>query len=46
MRYNNIAQLLCKNIFSISENSAIRKRNNSNSKNPITVRSCLDNNFY
>ena len=42
-----MSQSLCKNIFSINENRATRKPNNSNIELSITVRSiCLDNNFY
>ena len=37
---------LLKNIFSIRENRASRKPNNSNIKHSITMRSCLDKNFY
>ena len=35
-----------KNIFSISENRATCKPNNSKIKDSVTVRSYLDNNFY
>ena len=46
MRDINVAGTLCKNIFSVSENSATRKPNNSNTKNSINYnRSCLDNNI-
>ena len=44
--YINAVQSLCKNIFSISENRATRKPNNSNIKHSTTVRSCLNNNCY
>ena len=44
--YSNVAGILCKNIFSISENRATRKPKNSNIKHYVTVMSYLDRNFY
>ena len=47
MRDINVAQSLCKNIFSINEYRATRKSNNSNIKNSIQpARCCFDKNFY